>query len=141
MKEFNSTEITLAQNSVFIARTKKIFQKVMEYMGLQGHILLATADGQTVVSTSTDNEKASRYSALSCALLALSESFSTELLNISNNEISVSSEGGHAALIRLQLRNQSFLLCLSSTANTVNLATVIRLARDVSKKLQTTVNY
>lgn len=141
MKQFSSIEIALAENTVFIARTKKIFLKTIEYIGLQGTILLATADGETVVTSCTNDEKASRYSALSCALLALSESFSKELLNISNNEISVSSEGGHAVLIRLQLRDQPFLLCLSTTANTINLATVIRLARDMSKKLQRTVNY
>jgi predicted regulator of Ras-like GTPase activity (Roadblock/LC7/MglB family) len=113
----------------------------MGHLGQAGKIILATADGQPVITTTMSEETASRHSALSCALLSLSESFSQEALGISNNEISVSSEGGHAALLRLQLRDQLFLLCISTTDNSTNLAMVIHLARETGRKLQQIVDY
>lgn len=137
----NISQISLPENAVFIARTKKVFARAVDLLGPQTQLLLATADGMAVATHNDDEELSARFAALSCALLSLSESFSGEVLGVTNNEISVSSDGGHAVLLRLALRGHPYLVCLSTKDHTTNLATALRLTRDVGKKLSSIVNY
>ena len=136
----NISEISLPENAVFIARTKKVFARAVDLLGPQTQLLLATADGMAVATHNDDEEPSARVAALSCALLSLSESFSGEVLGVTNNEISVSSDGGHAVLLRLALRGHPYLVCLSTKDHTTNLAIALRLTRDVGKKLASIVN-
>lgn len=97
--------------------------------------LLSMADGKVICSSITNPQKSSRQSAMSSALLALSESFSKEALGEENKELTISCNTGHAVIIRTNENNQVILLCLTSSDKT-NLALLLRLARDTASKIK-----
>jgi len=104
-------------------------------LGAGSYAWLATAEGQLAVTTLEDQDQGARYSALSCALLGLCETFCSEALGESTGEAFFSAGKGHAVLMRIELKGQVFQLCLVSTSGN-NLASVLRETRDLGSSIK-----
>lgn len=104
-------------------------------LGTDIDFLISMADGRVISSSLSDAQKTSRQSAMSSALLALSESFSKEVLGEENQELTISCGTGNAVITRIKQNDQVLLLCLTCSAET-NLAMLLRLARDTALKIR-----
>lgn len=117
-------------------------QSINEYLSKQAekleidlNFLLSMADGKVLASSLNDEQKASRHSAMSSALLALSESFSKEVMGQENRELTISCETGHAVIVRVTQNKHAMMLCLTCSLD-ANLAQLLRLARDTAIKIK-----
>lgn len=105
-----------------------------EQLGSRAHTLLASSDGTLIAASDMDAETGSRFSAMSSALLSLSETLCTEVLGSANDHASLSSGKGHIVLVRLILNQKPYLMMTSCPVDT-NLASLMRHSRDVAVKL------
>lgn len=117
-------------------------QSINNYLSTQAakleidlNFLLSMADGKVLASSLDNEQKASRHSAMSSALLALSESFSKEVLGEQNQELTISCETGHAVIVRIKQNEHAMMLCLTCSLD-ANLAQLLRLARDTATKIK-----
>ena len=113
----------------------RYLSKKAESLEIDLSFLLSMADGKVLLSSLDDEQKSSRHSAMSSALLALSESFSKEVLGQQNQELTISCETGHAVIIRITQNKHAMMLCLTCSLD-ANLAQLLRLARDAAIKIK-----
>lgn len=113
----------------------QFLEKTLQPLGYGAHATLASSDGEVVATTLSDEEKAARQSAMASALISLSESFSEEVIGEKTRDSCLSCDAGHAVIVRLKIDNSPLLLCLSCDKSN-NLASLMRMARDMVNKIQ-----
>lgn len=127
-------QVTEPGNTTRLQNAEKLMLKGLESLDGDCLAVLSTADGRLCAATETNRQKASRKAALSSALLSLSQRFCEEALDSANGEIVLSAMNGHSVIVRLSLGSTSYQLCLVSS-NADNLATILRVTRDLSNKI------
>ena len=127
-----------AKPSQSLLVVEQILTDVVKYLGGESTALIIAADGKLILSTSGNEEKSARQAAMAAALLSLNESYSQEVLGNKTKEICISAATGNAVVSRVVLGRLSVILALSSDSS-VNMAMLLRAAKDSAAKIQSSV--
>jgi hypothetical protein len=98
---------------------------------------LGTVDGRAFAFASAegnDPKLAQRMSAISCSLLALSESFARESLRSNCNHALAATEHGNIIVVRVPCRSRAYILSVGADS-TDNQAITLRRALDLASDL------
>ena len=98
---------------------------------------LGTVDGRAFAFASSqhdDDKMAQRMSAISCSLLALSESFSRESLRSNCTHAFAATEHGNIIVIRIPCRSRAYVLSVGADNSDIQ-AAILRRALDLSHDL------
>ena len=96
---------------------------------------LGTVDGRAYAYAGADAATAaSRFSAITCSLLALSESFSKEALRSNCNHSAVSTDHGNIVIVRVPSASRAYALSVCADGSDL-LATTLRRTLDTAARL------
>jgi len=103
---------------------------------------LGTVDGRAFAysgSNADDGKSAQRMAAISCSLLALSESFSKESIRSNCNHALVASDHGNIIVVRVPCRSRAYVISVGADASDIQ-AITLRRALDLSHDLASIID-
>ena len=132
------TKISSSSNSAEEVRSscQELLESLIRQTPSIAFACLGTVDGRSYAYASpNDSGSQQRLSAITCSLLALSESFSKESIRSTCSHVTVSTEsGGSIILVRVPNKARTYALSIGSDASDL-LATTLRNALDAAEGL------